>query len=178
MYPSGSNVSCTSTLLPIAISNPSARALRNGSIRSMGVKEPFGLDQHEQRLAVAAGNEIRIYDAAAKITHVFHNPWFAQLHSVYFSDDGSRLLTVSTGFDTVLEFDIARERLTWAWNAWDHGYDLTPSGIRIRRGSAPTGPAPRSLVTVDDPAAWRGFGLPTGPERVNPFPTLGDVFSN
>ncbi|WP_395795219.1 hypothetical protein [Aquimonas sp.] len=164
--------------MPIAISNPSARALRNGSIRSMGVKEPFGLDQHEQRLAVAAGNEIRIYDAAAKITHVFHNPWFAQLHSVYFSDDGSRLLTVSTGFDTVLEFDIARERLTWAWNAWDHGYDLTPSGIRIRRGSAPTGPAPRSLVTVDDPAAWRGFGLPTGPERVNPFPTLGDVFSN
>lgn len=136
-------------------------ALRNGLMRQMDLKEPFGLDQSGARLAVAAGNEVRIYDTSAQVAHVYRNPWFAQLHSVHFSGDGSRLLTVSTGFDTVLEFDLAQPRLTWAWNAWDHGYNVSPAGIRILRGAPGSDATTRKLITVGDPRHWDGFGLPT-----------------
>ena len=137
-------------------------ALRNGIVQQMQLKEPFGLDQSGLRLAVAAGDEVRIYDASTQQAHVYRNPWFAQLHSVYFSADGTRLLVVSTGFDTVLEFDIAHETFTLAWNAWDHGYDVSPSGTRVRRGYAASANGAAGCVVVDDPREWNGFGLPTG----------------
>lgn len=136
-------------------------ALRNGITQQMHLREPFGLDQSGLRLAVAAGDQVRIYDARTQTAHVYRNPWFAQLHSVYFSADGKRLLVVSTGFDTVLEFDIERETFTLVWNAWDHGYDTSPAGTRVRRGVAGRIATPGCLI-VDDPAAWNGFGLPTG----------------
>lgn len=135
-------------------------ALRNGIVQQMHLKEPFGLDQSGLRLAVAAGDEVRIYDASPQKIHVYHNPWFAQLHSVYFSADGKRLLVVATGFDTVLEFDIERETFTMAWNAWDHGYDVSPTGTRVRR--RPDSNSGSDCIVVDDPATWNGFGLPTG----------------
>ena len=137
-------------------------ALRNGIVQQMQIKEPFGLDQHGPRLAVAAGNEVRIYDTDTEVNHVYRNPWFAQLHSVYFSADGERLLVVSTGFDTVLEFDVSRRELTFAWNAWENGFDTSPAGIRIRRGSASISSKRPRTICVNDPLAWNGFGLPTG----------------
>ncbi|WP_313918268.1 hypothetical protein [Tahibacter sp.] len=136
-------------------------ALRNNFVQQMPVKEPFGLDQSGMRLAVAAGDEVRVYDVQAEVIHVYRNPWFAQLHSVYFSADHSRLLVVSTGFDTVIEFDLASENLTWTWNAWDHGYDVSPAGMRVRRGTPDGGPRSPNLIVVDDPRDWNGFGLPT-----------------
>lgn len=136
-------------------------ALRNDIVQQMHIKEPFGLDQSGMRLAVAAGDEVRIYDVNQQVIHVYRNPWFAQLHSVYFSGDHARLLVVSTGFDTVLEFDLARKNLTWAWNAWDHGYDVSPAGMRVRRGSVDGDADTPNLIVVDDPRDWNGFGLPT-----------------
>lgn len=136
-------------------------ALDGALTQQMPMKEPFGVDLHGRRLAVAAGDEVRVYDMDANLTHVYRNPWFAQLHSVHFSGDGERLLVVSTGFDTVLEFDLARRVLTWAWNAWDHGYDVSPGGVRLSRGANEAAASTRRRVIVADPAGWGGFGLPT-----------------
>ncbi|MBD8525887.1 hypothetical protein [Pseudomarimonas arenosa] len=71
-------------------------------------------------------------------------------------------MVVSTGFDTVLEFDIERCELTMAWNAWEHGYNISPAGIRINRGGQARFDSDPHCVVVDNPDAWRGFGLPTG----------------
>jgi hypothetical protein len=154
-----------------ALGGRTARAYRDGLVvhcpldgaptQQMPMQEPFGLDLHGRRLAVAAGDAVRVYDIDTRRVHIYRNPWFAQLHSVHFSGDGERLLAVSTGFDTVLEFHLARHALTWRWNAWDHGYDVSPAGVRLARGiDGPTTPGQRRVV-VADPADWNGFGLPT-----------------
>ncbi|RDZ28506.1 hypothetical protein DX914_05080 [Lysobacter silvisoli] len=133
--------------------------LGDGCAQTIELKEPFGLDQAGDRLAVATGDEVRVYDTSAEVVHVYRNPWFAQLHSVYFSADGQRLLTASTGFDSVLEFDLGLRELTWTWTAWDHGYDKSPAGIRICR-SGPCADT-RKRINVNDAQHWGGFGLPT-----------------
>lgn len=136
-------------------------ALDNSVTQKMDLKEPFGLDLMDKRFAVAAGSEVRVYDCESNLAHVYHNPWFAQLHSVHFSANGKRLLAVSTGFDTVLEFDLADHKLTWAWNAWDHGYDTSPAGIRLTHGAMGTDATSREQIVIADPGRWNGFGLPT-----------------
>jgi len=133
----------------------------NGVMQQMDLKEPFGLDLLGKRFAVAAGNEVRVYDCESSVAHVYCNPWFAQLHSVHFSANGKRLLAVSTGFDTVLEFDLTDRKLTWAWNAWDHGYNTSPAGIRLTHGATGTDATSRNEIVIADPSRWNGFGLPT-----------------
>jgi hypothetical protein len=136
-------------------------ALDNGVVQQMDLKEPFGLDLMGKRFAVAAGDEIRVYDCESSLAHVYRNPWFAQLHSVHFSANGKRLLAVSTGFDTVLEFDLTDRKLTWAWNAWDHGYNTSPAGIRLTHGASGTDATSHNEIVIADPSRWNGFGLPT-----------------
>lgn len=134
-----------------------------GRTQHMPMQEPFGMSRHGLRLAVAAGNQVRVYDAERGVVDVYVNPWFGQLHSVHFSADGRRLLVASTGFDSVLEFDPARCELTWAWNAWGHGYSTTPDGVPIRFDPNGRDPATGSgCILVGDPQRWHGFGLPTG----------------
>ena len=136
-------------------------ALANDVVQQMDLKEPFGLDLVGKRFAVAAGDEVRVYDCESSLAHVYRNPWFAQLHSVHFSENGKRLLAVSTGFDTVLEFDLTDRKLTWAWNAWDHGYTTSPAGIRLTHGASGTDATSHNEIVIADPSRWNGFGLPT-----------------
>lgn len=134
-----------------------------GEMSSFNLKEPFGIDIYESSIAIASGDSIRVYDLESEQTTVYRFEWFAQLHSVSFSEDGERLLVAATGYDTALEYSLERAELTWFWNGWDHEFERSPSGVRFRRtkdGIEHFNPDKNCFEPWAQSST--GFGLPTG----------------
>lgn len=139
--------------------------------------EPYHLSERGAQVAYTAGDRFQLIGPEG--TRHYSNSWMAYLHTVDFSADGSRMLAVSTGFDTVQEIDLASGQVTWEWNAWDHGYTyaerIDTHFVRdAEQAEALRVADPDSTVTVVDPAEWPREGLATQQTPLN----MNGVFYN
>ncbi len=65
-----------------------------------------GIAFHADQVFLAASDEIFIYDRQFRMQGSFRNPYLKHCHEI--TVDGDRLLITSTGFDSVLEYDLTR----------------------------------------------------------------------
>ena len=110
---------------------------------------------------VAASDELFVYDQAFTKLRSFRNPYLKHCHEI--SEFQGKLYLTSTGFDSILAFDLVEERFIWglqaakADGAWQ-AYRFDPASDR--------GPRPRNRLhinSVDCSAAGLSFaGLRTG----------------
>jgi hypothetical protein len=68
-------------------------------------------------------------DADGAVLREYTHPYFAFLHTVQISADGQRALVVASGYDCVLEIDLASGEETFRWFAWDHGFNPDEAGV-------------------------------------------------
>jgi hypothetical protein len=91
-----------------------------------------GIAFHGDRLFLAASDEIFAYDRGFQLLGSFRNRYLRHCHEIHVS--GDRLFMTSTGFDSVLEYDVVTERFV-------RGFLLRYGGIwraRRRAGIRPT----------------------------------------
>lgn len=125
--------------------------------------EPYAVDMWHNKMALAGANYVRLIDMDSGVVKSCRDPWLSQSHTVEFSADGKRLLVVSSGFDTVLEFDTESGEVVWRWFAWDRGYNRSNLGhyvVRSRRVSELLRAQGHETLLVDDPSKFE-FGVPT-----------------
>ncbi|MEL7157363.1 MAG: hypothetical protein AAFN30_12285 [Actinomycetota bacterium] len=132
--------------------------------------EPYHLTERGSQVAFTSGDRFQLIGTEGM--HDYTNPWMAYLHTVDFSADGSRMLLVSTGFDTVQQVDLSSAEVVWEWNAWDNGYTyaerIDTHFVRSPEQAATVAAAnPESTVTVVDPALWPREGLATQQTPLN-----------
>ncbi|MEM8925921.1 MAG: hypothetical protein AAGD35_20645 [Actinomycetota bacterium] len=132
--------------------------------------EPYHLAVDGGQIAYTAGDRFELIGAEGRRSYT--NPWMAYLHTVDFSADGGRVLTVSTGFDTVQEIDLVSGDIIREWNAWDHGYtyaERVDTHFVRSSSQAETIAAehPGATVVVVDPAEWPREGLATQQTPLN-----------
>lgn len=72
-----------------------------------------GIAFQGEEIWVAAADELFVYDQAFVRLRSYRNPYLAHCHEIHC--DGARLYLTSTGYDSVLEFDLAAERFTRGW---------------------------------------------------------------
>lgn len=73
-----------------------------------------GIAFHGEEILVAASDELFVYDQAFRITRSFKNRYLKHCHEIS-SFDGRVFLT-STGFDSILSFDLEREVFDWGFH--------------------------------------------------------------
>lgn len=135
--------------------------------------EPYHVAIQEPCLAYTAGDKFTVIDLGLGQTQSYRNAWMAYLHTVDFSADRQRMLTISTGFDTIQEVDLRSQQRCWEWNAWDHGFTYSPRigthFVRSHHQAAELRKAdPQAKVTViDDPTLLPREGLPTQETPLN-----------
>ncbi len=103
--------------------------LRNGILENAIVlarlTEPRGIDVisgNKTYAAIAAENEVHWLSDSGR--GVLRHPWFSYLHTVRFHPQNpNRVVVSSSGFDYLAEFDLAENRETFSWLAWEHGHD-------------------------------------------------------
>jgi len=99
-----------------------------------------GIAFHGDDVFVAASDEIFVYDAKLVQQRSFRNRYLKHCHEI--ATDAERLFMTSTGFDSVLEYDLATERFI-------RGYHLAfPSYWRTRRKLHAR---PRARLSMFDP---------------------------
>jgi len=67
-----------------------------------------GISFHNDRVLLAASDEIFIYDRRFRLLGSIRNPHLRHCHEIFAS--GGRLFVTSTGFDSVLEYDLEADR--------------------------------------------------------------------
>jgi hypothetical protein len=97
--------------------------------KSVKVWMPTGILVAETCLLIASPWSIHRMDR--NLAHVewniFSMNWFNDLHSISRTQSG--FLVTSTALDLLLEFDQSG-RILWSWWAIDHGFNVTPMGLR------------------------------------------------
>jgi hypothetical protein len=111
--------------------------------------EPFEIDLHEGQLACTAGPGFELYDLDEQVSQAFSQPWMSYLHSIEFSPDGQRILAASTGLDSILEIELDTGKITWQWNAWDHGFNY----VKANKGYVSRDPAQAAALRAAHPDA-------------------------
>jgi hypothetical protein len=92
------------------------------------------------RVFLAASDEVFVYDPSFRLQGSFKNRYLKHCHEITVA--GEVLYLTSTGFDSILEFDLQRERFV-------RGYCLRFS--RVWRGRRRLGLRPRPGLSVFDP---------------------------
>ncbi|MBO6794890.1 MAG: hypothetical protein JJ895_13345 [Balneolaceae bacterium] len=88
-------------------------------------KEPRALHIGHSKFSFAAENIVYVFDEVGEMI-TLQNPWFSYIHTVEFKPDNpDRLLISSSGFDLILEYDLATKEQCWEWLAWEHGFNST-----------------------------------------------------
>jgi DNA-binding beta-propeller fold protein YncE len=148
----------------VGVVNLSVDALSDAALRSqIRPSDPIGVDVFDAKIALSSRDRVLVFDASSETLRIFENPWFAALHSVAFSRDGSRLLVASSGYDTIFELCVASGEVLWDWCSWEHGYSVSVAGERVfTRNGRPLGRSEiegRDLVHVN-PKILGGAGVP------------------
>jgi hypothetical protein len=104
-----------------------------------------GIAFHSSRVYLAASDEIFVFDPDFRRLGSFRNPYLKHCHEIFVL--GNRLFATSTGFDSILEYDLHAERFV-------RGYRLRFASIwRARRRF---GWHPRPSLTTFDPSVAGG----------------------
>lgn len=95
--------------------------------------KPFREPRHikmlkDGRFLMSEINRLVLLDQGGELLRSYTHPFFGYLHSVDLSLEDKRALTVSSGYDAVIEIDLATGKETFSWFAWDHGYNPDSEG--------------------------------------------------
>ena len=84
-----------------------------------------GLAFYEGKVFIAASDELFVYDSNFKLINSFKNPYLKHCHemSVY---QGNLFIT-STGYDSIIAFDLNSEKFHWAMHIDSDGYQFKAS---------------------------------------------------
>lgn len=143
------------------------------SVQRIDCLEPYHVAINGRSIAYTAGPQFKWRDYRSNQAQTFTNEWMAYLHTVDFSADGRRILTVSTGFDTIQEIDLATGQVCWEWNAWDHGFTYSPRidthfvRSEAHAASLQNGNPAHNVTVIDDPSQLPREGLPTQATPLN-----------
>lgn len=132
-----------------------------------------GIAFHRGRVLLAASDEIFVYDPDFRLVGSFGNRYLKHCHEIVVRD--GRLYMSSTGYDSVLEYDLERERFTRGfmlrfptlWRARRRLRLRPRPTFRVFDPSGPDGPAPGDTshinnVFVDDGGIYTsGVGMGT-----------------
>ena len=101
-----------------------------------------GIAFHEGHVYLAASDEVFVYDTSFQLARSFRNRYLKHCHEIHVGD--GRLFLTSTGFDSILEYDLQRQEFS-------AGYCVRFGRFRrpLRRGSVEFRPLPR--LSVFDP---------------------------
>lgn len=141
--------------------------------RKLECTEPFDAHINHDLLAYTNGYTARLLYPSNGLTREYKDDWMAYLHTVELSADNQRLLTASTGLDTILEIDLSSGDVIWEWNAWDHGFNfvkktgryLCRNTTQAQRLRAEHGEV--EVEIIDDPRKLPKEGLPTHHTPIN-----------
>jgi hypothetical protein len=87
-----------------------------------GIPEPRGIDFKKNTFSFSAEKEVFIIRPNGE-KQTINNPWFSYIHTVELNHDVSKILVSSSGFDMILEYDLATNTQTAEWLAWENGFD-------------------------------------------------------
>lgn len=120
-----------------------------------------GIAFHDGEVYIAASDELFVYDSRFKKLRSFRNRYLKHCHEIATYDD--KLYLTSTGYDSILAFDLVLQKFIWGLHAakidgsW-HAHRFDPA--------TDVGPPPRNLLhinSVDCDAEGLSFaGLRTG----------------
>lgn len=106
-----------------------------------------GIAIFQGNILIAASDEIFVFDRNFSIVNSFRNPYLKHCHEI--SIAGTNLFLTSTGFDSILVFDLARERFI-------RGYCIRPTAMTGWLGLAafdpeqPGGPLPADTIHINN----------------------------
>jgi len=114
-----------------------------------------GIAFHEGSIYLAASDEVFVFDRAFNRLGSFRNEYLHMCHEIFV--EGNRLYLSSTGFDAVLEYDLAKEAFTRGWSlryasAWKlrRTFNLkVPPTLRTFDPNQPGGPMPGDTSHVN-----------------------------
>lgn len=104
-----------------------------------------GIAFHDDNIYLAASDEIFVYDKTFALQRSFKNPYLKHCHEIQV--EGDRLFATSTGFDSVLEYDLQAGEFV-------RGYCLRFGGVWRTRRKLRLRPKPR--FGVYDPRGGEG----------------------
>ncbi len=107
-----------------------------------------GIALHADHAYVAASDEIFVYDRDFGIVKSFRNPYLKHCHEIHAC--GTRLLVTSTGFDSVLIFDLLQERFIRGYCIRRQAAASLALDFRVFDPGLPGGPAPGDSVHVNN----------------------------
>jgi len=114
---------------------PGRRIDRRSCGSVLSFREPRGLVRLEDgTLLVAEIDRVVHVEPEGRELRAFRHPLFAFLHSIELAQDGRRLLVVSSGYDALIEVDLASGGALWEWIAWEHGFNPSEDGVYLARG--------------------------------------------
>lgn len=85
-----------------------------------------GIEFYEGRVVIAANAQILLLDQQFRCLDSFTNPFLQHCHEI--SIHGTQLFATSTGFDSILLFDLGAKRFTMGFH-----FSLDGTGVRVSR---------------------------------------------
>jgi hypothetical protein len=104
-----------------------------------------GIAFHGDRILVAASDELFQLDREFRITASWRNPYLKHCHEICIFD--RHLYVTSTGFDSLLRFDLATQRFDSGIHIFPNG---TALGARVFDPQAVGGPAPGITLHINN----------------------------
>ena len=121
-------------LVVLAKVEPGWRIDRRSSSRVLSFREPRGLVRLDDgTLLVAEIDRVVHVEPEGREIRDYRHPLFAFLHSIELAADRRRLLVVSSGYDALIEIDLASGSGCWEWVAWEHGFNPSEEGVYVTR---------------------------------------------
>jgi hypothetical protein len=113
---------------------PGLRIDRRSAQHLLTFREPRGLAlSGDGTMFVSEIDCIKNINAEGKVLRQYQLPGFGFLHAIELSPDGLRLLVVSSGYDLLVELDLASGESVWDWLSWEHGFNPSHEGIYLAR---------------------------------------------
>ena len=94
-----------------------------------------GIAFHENQIYIAASDELFVFDQEFKVVASFRNPYLKHCHEIFVHEQ--HLFLTSTGYDSILGFNLGSERFDWALKVTTDGRVF---GIRRFDPQADNGP--------------------------------------
>ena len=112
-----------------------------------------GIAFHRGEVWIAASDEIFVFDRAFRIVRSFRNPFLRHCHEMCIA--GGRLYLTSTGFDSVLVFDLDSGRFVWGYTMRDPSVAPAPPATLVAESgpfdpAGAAGPAPGDTVHINN----------------------------
>ena len=97
-----------------------------------------GIAFDEERVYIAASDELFVYNPDFKLLYSFRNPFLKHSHEIHVHQ--RRLYLTSTGFDSILGFDLDKQQFCFGmhFTRYGDGYRGNPFNPQSRKGPVPS----------------------------------------